>query len=191
MTRKGLSPQEVKPLLEGVVIIQFTPFKSENEIDEKALQIHTQFMIEGGIVKGKGVLVIGGSNGESFSLSEKEYHNLIDIVVEAADGRVPIVVGCIRPATQSVISLAKYAQQAGADAIMVLAPHYYANPKHDLVYEHFNTIAEATDIGIMIYNNPGVTGLDMPLDLLERLAEIDNIVALKETTSNMSIPIAT
>lgn len=185
MTRKGLSLQEVKPLLAGVVNIQFTPFKSESEIDEKALRMHTQFMIEGGIVKGKGVLVIGGSNGEGFSLSEKEYHQLIDVVVEAADGRVPIVVGCIRPATQPVISLAKYAQQAGADAIMVLAPHYYANPKHDLVYEHFNTIAEATDIGIMIYNNPGITGLDMPLDLLERLAEIDNIVALKETTSNM------
>jgi 4-hydroxy-tetrahydrodipicolinate synthase len=179
------TPEEVKPLLTGVINIQFTPFKSETEIDEDALRAHTAYMIEGGIQEGVGVQVIGGSNGEGFSLSENEYHHLIDTVVEVADGRVPIVVGCTRPATVPVIALAKYAEQAGADAIMVLAPHYYPNPSHDLVVKHFRAIAEATNIGIMVYNNPGVTGLDMPIPLIERLAEIQNIVAFKETTSNM------
>jgi len=185
MTRKGMSPQEVKPLLSGVLNIQFTPFKSATEIDVTALREHTKFMIEGGIVTGKGVQVIGGSNGEGFSLSEHEYGVLIDTVVDAAAGRVPVIVGCTRPATQPVIELAKYSKQAGADGIMVLAPHYYHNPSHEVVYRHFRAIADAADIGIMIYNNPGVTGIDMPIELLDRLAEIDNIVALKEVTPNM------
>jgi hypothetical protein len=73
MAKRGLTPQEVKPLLAGVVNIQYTPFKSATEIDEKALRDNTRFMIENGIVTGRGVQVIGGSNGEGFSLSMEEY----------------------------------------------------------------------------------------------------------------------
>jgi 4-hydroxy-tetrahydrodipicolinate synthase len=142
-------------------------------------------MIENGIVTGRGLQVIGGSNGEAFSLSDKDYKQLIGIVVEEAAGRVPICVGCVRPATEPVISLAQYAEKAGADAIMVLAPHYYPDPPDDVVYQHFRAIADATNIGIMIYDNPGVTGKDCSVELLTRLAEIENIVALKETTQNM------
>ena len=185
MAKRGLTREEVKPLLAGVINIQFTPFKSATEIDEEALRDNTRFMIEGGIVTGRGVQVIGGSNGQGFSLSEEEYKRLIDIVVREAAGRVPICVGCVRPATEPVIELAKYAEEAGADAVMILAPHYYPNPSDDLVYQHFKAIADATNIGIMIYNNPGVTGKDLSVEALTRLAEIDNIVALKETTSNM------
>jgi 4-hydroxy-tetrahydrodipicolinate synthase len=185
MAKRGLTPQEVKPLLAGVINIQYTPFKSATEIDEEALRDNTRFMIENGIVTGRGVQVIGGSNGEGFSLSEEEYRQLIDIVVDEAAGRVPICVGCVRPATQPVIEIAKYAEEAGADALMILPPFYYPDPSDDLVYEHFKAIADATNIGIMIYNNPRVTGKDLSVDLLTRLAEIENIVALKETTSNM------
>jgi len=185
MAKRGLTREEVKPLLAGVINIQFTPFKSATAIDEEALRDNTRFMIEGGIVTGRGVQVIGGSNGQGFSLSEEEYKRLIDIVVREAAGRVPICVGCTRPATDPVIELAQYAEEAGADAVMILAPHYYPNPSDDLVYKHFKAIADATNIGIMIYNNPGVTGKDLSVEALTRLAEIDNIVALKETTSNM------
>jgi len=185
MAKKGLSPQEVKPLLTGVFNIQFTPIKSEDEIDEAALRAHTNYLVDGGLVRGKGVTVIGGSNGEGFSLSDEEYRKLIDVVVETADGRVPIIVGCVRPGTQPVIGLAKYAEKAGADGVMVLAPHYYPMPSHDLIVGHFKALADATNIGITIYNNPKVTGIDIPIELLERLAEIENIVGLKETTSNM------
>ncbi len=185
MSRNGLTPEEVKPLLVGVINIQFTPFKSATEIDEEALRDNTRFMIEGGIVTGRGVQVIGGSNGEGFSLSMEEYRHLMDIVVDEAAGRVPICVGCVRPATEPVIELTKYAEEAGADAVMVLPPYYYPNPSDDVVYKHFEAIADATNIGIMIYNNPGVTGKDLSVEALTRLAEIGNIVALKETTSNM------
>jgi 4-hydroxy-tetrahydrodipicolinate synthase len=185
MSIKRLSPQEVKPLLNGVINIQFTPFKSATEINDGALRDNTRFMIEQGIITGRGVQVIGGSNGEAFSLSDKEYKQLIDIVVEEAGGQVPICVGCVRPATTPVIALAQYAETAGADAIMVLAPYYYPDPPDDAVFDHFKAIADNTNIGIMIYNNPHVTGKDCSVELLTRLAEIENIVALKETTTNM------
>ncbi|MCD6291344.1 MAG: dihydrodipicolinate synthase family protein [Anaerolineae bacterium] len=174
--------EETKSLMRGVINIQFTPFKSMTEIDEEALRANTRFMIENGIVNGRGVLVIGGSNGEGFSLSTSEYQQLIDIVVEEANGRVPVCVGCVRPATQPVIEIAKYAEQAGADCIMVLPPHYYKNAPPDVVFDHYKAIADATEIPIMIYNNCWVTGQDLSVDLLRRLAEIDQIVALKECT---------
>lgn len=176
------TPEEVKPLLRGVVNVQVTPFKSATEIDEEALRGNTRFMIEHGIVEGRGVLAIGGSCGEGFSLSEAEYKQLMDIVVEEADGRVPVCVGCVRPATQPVIELAKHAEEAGADCIMVLAPHYFPNEPEDVVYAHFKAVADATDIPIMIYNNLPSTGQDLSVSLLRRLAEIDQIVACKECT---------
>ncbi len=178
-------PEEVKSLLRGVVNVQVTPFRSMTEIDEEALRDNTRFMIRNGIVKGRGVLAIGGSTGEGFSLSETEYKRLIDIVVEEADGRVPVCVGCVRPTTQPVIELARYAEEAGADCIMVLAPHYYPNEPEDIVYAHFKAVADATDIPIIIYNNPPATGQDLSVSLLQRLAEIDQIVALKECSSRI------
>ena len=184
MPQKGLSRSEAAPLMRGVINIQFTPFRSATEIDEEALRDNTRFMIEGGIVTGKGVQVIGGSNGEGFSLSDEEYKRLIEIVVDEAAGRVPIVVGCVRPGTQPVIRIAKYAEEAGADAIMVLSPFYYPDPSDDVVVEHFKSIAEATEIGIMIYNNSMVTGKDLSIECLQRLADNEHIIALKETTRN-------
>lgn len=185
MKKTSPTPEAIKPLLVGVNNIQFTPFKSGTEIDEQALRANTRFMIEGGIVNGRGIQVIGGSNGEGFSLSDDEYRQLIDIVVDEAAGRVPICVGCLRPATEPVIRIAQYAEQAGADCLMVLAPYYYPNCEPDVVYAHFKAVAEATRLGIMIYNNPTVTGQDLSVDLLCRLAEIKNIVAFKECTQHM------
>jgi 4-hydroxy-tetrahydrodipicolinate synthase len=175
--------EEVKQRLRGVIVIQLTPFnESATQIDEVALRDNTRFMIEHGIVEGRGVLVVGGSNGEGFSLSNEEYRQLIDVVVDEAAGRVPVCVGCVRPATKPVITLAQYAEEAGADCVMVLAPHYYPNEPADTVYAHYKALADATNIPIMIYNNSWVTGQDLSVDLLRRLAEIDQIVAIKECT---------
>ncbi len=185
MSRTGRSRSEIKPLLKGVINIQFTPFTSDDEIDEKALRENTRFMIDGGIVNGNGAQAIGGSNGEGFSLSDAEYERLINIVVEETAGAVPVLVGCVRAGTAQAIKIAKMAEKAGADAIMVLPPFYYPNPSDDVVYQHYKAVADATDIGIMIYNNPIVSGKDLSLDCLEKLAGIDHIVALKEITPNI------
>lgn len=186
MSRRGMTPEEVKPQMRGVINILFTPFTSATEIDEEAIRSNIRYMVEGGIVTGRGVQVIGGSIGEGFSLSDGEYEKLINVVVDEAAGRVPVCVGCIRPATEPVIRIATMAEEAGADCVMVLAPHYATKAcSEDLAFEHYKAVAKAVNIGIMIYDNPGVTGLDMSIDLLCRLSEIDNIVALKETTGNM------
>lgn len=175
---------EVKRLLCGVVNVQFTPFRSSTHIDEDALRDNTRFMTDNGLVEGRGVLIIGGSVGEGFSLSDEEYRHLVATVVEEADGRIPVCVGCLRPATEPAIRLARYAEAAGADCIMALAPYYYPNEPEDVVYAHFKAIADATDLPIMIYNNLAVTGQDLPIGLLRRLADIDQIVALKECSAD-------
>jgi len=183
--KKGCPPEEAKDLLRGVINIQFTPFRSVSEIDEGALRDNTRFMIEAGIVTGTGAQVIGGSNGEGFSLSDAEFKRLIDVVVDEAKGRVPVIVACLRLGTMPVVDLARYAQQAGADALLILPPLYYPNPSDEVILSHFREVAGAVDISIMIYNHPGITGKDMSVDCLMHLAEIDSIVALKETTGNM------
>lgn len=179
------TPGEVKKLLRGVVNVQITPFKSMTEIDEEILRENTRFMIDNGVVEGRGVLVIGGSIGEGFSLLDAEYEQLIDVVIEEADGRVPVCVGCVRPATRPTIALARYAEEAGADCVMVLAPHYYPDEPEDIVYAHFRTVADAVGIPIVIYNNTVATGQDLSIGMLRRLAEIDQIVACKEGTPYM------
>jgi 4-hydroxy-tetrahydrodipicolinate synthase len=188
MSKKKLTPQEVKPLLVGVINIFFTPFKSETELDEEAVRENMRFMIEGGIVNGYGVQAIGGSVSQGYAFSDAEYRQLIDITVDEADGRVPICVGLERPGLGQVIELARYAEEAGADCLMALPTHHHGGHPPcppDVVVEDFKALADATNLGIMIYNNPGMTGQDLSVELLTRLAEIDNIIALKETTPNM------
>jgi 4-hydroxy-tetrahydrodipicolinate synthase len=94
------------------------------------------------------------------------------------------VAGCVPGATVPVIRRVKIAQEVGADCVMVLAPHYYPNAEPDVVVDHFKAVADATDIPIMIYNNANVTGQDLSVNLLCRLAEIENIISLKDTTPN-------
>lgn len=139
--------------LRGVIHVQLTPFSEDGGLDEAALRENTRWVIEHGLVKGRGVLLVGGSLGEGFSLSDAEYRRLIDIATEEAAGKVPVCVGCIRPATRPVIELARYCEQAGADCIMVLAPHYFPNEPEEVIYAHFRAVAEATPLPIVVYNN--------------------------------------
>lgn len=182
MAKRRLSPQEVKPLICGAQVIMLHSFKSNTEIDEEGIREHTNWIIENGLVEGKGFLTVGGSNGECFSMSIPERKRLFEIVVEEANGRVPVVAGCNHTGAWQVAELAQHAEAIGADAVMVIPP-YYSNPASaEAVLAHYRTVAENVNIGIMVYNNPWVTGLDMPVELLERLAEMDNIIAIKECT---------
>jgi 4-hydroxy-tetrahydrodipicolinate synthase len=182
MYPRRLTPQEVKPLIVGGQVIMLTSFKSGTMLDEEGICEHTNWMIENGLIEGRGVLTVGGSNGECFSMSLEERKRLFEIVVKAARGRVPVLAGCNHTGTWQVVELAKHAEKVGADAVMVIPP-YYENPASpEAVIAHYRTVAENTNIGIMIYNNQWVTGQDLPVELLEKLAEIDNIIAIKECT---------
>ena len=179
------SPEDLKKVLKGVIPIMFTPFKSAIELDEEGLRKNTRFLIDNGVVEGKGALVAGGSNGECFNMSIPERKRVLEIVVEAARGKVPVIAGCNHSGTHLVIDLAKHAEEVGADGLMI-TPTYYQTPDDTSIYKHYEAIAEQTNLGIMVYNNQWVTKRDIPLELLHKLAEIENVVALKDCTESFA-----
>ena len=182
MKRSQYSPQALKPFLVGVFNMQYTLYNAEQNLDEAALRENTNFMIQKGILAGRGVQIIGAQAGEGACLSDTEYRQLMDIIVKETAGRVPIGVGCIRPTTHAVIELAQYAEGAGADFVLVMPPYYHPNLPCpvDLVYEHYQALARAVKIGIMVHNAPSATGQNLSIAMLNRLAEIEQIIAYKE-----------
>jgi 4-hydroxy-tetrahydrodipicolinate synthase len=165
-----------------VINMHFTPFDSSGDLDETALCAHTHFMTESGIVTGRGVQVVGAQAGQGYYLSDREYRQLITRVVEAAGGRVPVGVGCIRPTTKAVIELAQAAQAAGADFVLVMPPYYLPQRlcSREKVLEHYHALAAAIDIAIMVHNSPNSTGQSLPFEVLAELAGVEQIVAYKE-----------
>ncbi len=182
MTHPRYSLQDLKPLLVGVINMHFTPFDEQGELDLAALRGHTHFMIENGIVNGRGVQVVGAQAGQGYFLSDREYRQLIEVVVRESAGRVPVGVGCIRPSTKAVLELARDAQALGADFVLVMPPYYLPLRacSRDKVLEHYHALAAAVDIGIMLHNAPNSTGQNLSSGLLNELAAIPQIIAYKE-----------
>jgi 4-hydroxy-tetrahydrodipicolinate synthase len=168
--------EKVRGDLVGPHNVVATPFLSGTEIDEAGLRKLVRRMVDGGYVRGRGVLIPNGSGSECYAMRLDEQKRVIEIVADEAGGRVPIVPGASETGADKVIELAAHAAACGAEAIMLLPP-YYVTPSDEVTYRHFAAVAEAVDIGIMIYDSKHVK--DMSLDLLERLAEIPNVVAIK------------
>lgn len=179
------TPQALKPLLSGVVNMQFTPW-TDMKMDEAALRDNTRFMIENGIVAGSGVQMIGGQVGEGGQLSDQEYRQLVDVIVSEAAGRVPIGVACLRQSSHAVVELAHYAEEAGADFILVMPPYYWPHlpVAPATVIEHYQALARTIKIAIMIHNDPRTTGQNLSPEVLEELAKIPQIVAYKEDNAD-------
>jgi len=165
----------------GVYAVILTPFTEDEELDEGALRKHISFLLNEGKVHG---IIPTGSTGEFASLSEEERKRIVDITIDEVDGRVPVVVGSAANSTRHTIMYAKYAEQAGADGVMIVAP-YYCLPDEREIYEHYKAVAESIEIPIMVYNNPATSGVDMKPELLARLAEIDNICYVKEASDDI------
>lgn len=167
--------------LRGTYTVIITPFTEDNSrIDETMLRWLVDFQIAEGI---HGIIALA-SNGEFLSLSDEERHDVARIVVEQAAGRVPVVVGTAAENTNDVIRYTRDAESLGADAAMVLTP-YYCWIDEDEIFAHYQRIAEATSLPIMLYNHPASTVLDMKPPLVARLAEIDNIAYIKESTTDI------
>lgn len=176
-----MKPEELREKICGVVVVMTTPFKSDFELDEEGLRKQTRFLLESGIKEGTGVLVPTGSTGECPMLTDEERGKIFKIVVEEAKGKVPVVVGCNHTDTRRVIRLAKYAEEAGADGLMISPPYYWA-PSEEIVLNHYKNICKETNLGIMVYNNWFASQVDIPVETMSKLAELPNIVALKENT---------
>jgi 4-hydroxy-tetrahydrodipicolinate synthase len=163
----------------GTAII--TPFKHDESIDEAALRRFVEFQITGGV----DFLVACGTTGESVTMSETEQSRVVELTLESADGRVPVVAGAGGYNTREVIEKIHRYEQLGADAILSVTP-YYNKPTQEGLYQHYRAIAGATKLPIILYNVPGRTGCNMEPATVSRLAEFKNIVGTKEASGNIS-----
>ncbi len=172
-------------MLEGSMVALVTPFKN-GEIDEPALKRLVEFQIKNGILG----LIPCGTTGESATLSHEEHHRVIEIVINAAKKRVPVVAGTGSNSTDEAVSLTIHAQKAGADAALLITP-YYNRPSQEGLYQHFRAVAKAVDIPIILYNVPSRTGVNMSPETVGRLSKIENIVGLKDAAGNLRQTAAT
>lgn len=157
-----------------------TPFKSDGSVDEKALRRFVDFQIDGGV----DMLLPCGTTGEGATLDENETDRVVQIVIEQSRQRVPVIVGAGSNSTAKAIQMTKRAKRLGADGVLSVGP-YYNKPTQQGYYEHFKAISDADDIPVIVYNVPGRTGGNIEAKTMLRLAEIPNIVAVKEASGNL------
>ncbi len=166
---------------EGTFVVSVTPMTKYEEIDLKSFQDNLDYYIESGVHG----IAVNGSTGEMPALSLEEWMSVMDAAVEAVDGRVPLISGTAACSTRRVIELTKYAEEAGVDGALIIPP-YYSTIDMEEVYHHYRVIDEAVNIPIMIYNNPGTCKIDIPPEGLARLAELDNIKYVKESSGDIT-----
>ena len=166
---------------QGAFTALVTPFR-HGEVDEESYRQFIEWQIEQGIHG----LVPCGTTGESATLTHEEHEKVIEICIDQAKGRVPVLAGAGSNNTSEAIRLARFAKDAGADGALLITP-YYNKPTQEGLYLHFKAIAEAVDMPLVPYNVPGRTGCNMLPSTLGRLAhELPNIVGVKEATGNLT-----
>lgn len=170
----------MKKLFHGSMVAIITPFK-DGKVDEKAFVE----LIEFHIANGTDGIVPCGTTGESATLSNEEHNRVVRLAVEAASGRIPVIAGTGSNSTDEAIYFTKFARECGADAALLITP-YYNKPTQEGLYRHFSAIAKEVDIPIIPYNVPGRTGVNMLPSTVARLAEIGNIVGIKEASGSMT-----
>jgi len=166
--------------IKGSITALITPFKN-GELDEKAFKR----LVDWQIAEGTHGLVPVGTTGESPTLSHKEHMRVVELCVETARGRVPVIAGAGSNATREAIELTRHAKEVGADAALSVAP-YYNKPTQDGLYRHFAAIAEAVDLPIILYNIPGRSIVEISVETMAKLAKFPNIVGVKDATSNLA-----
>src|SRR3712207_695906 len=164
----------------GSITALVTPFK-DGAVDEAAFRSFINWQIQ----EGTNGLVPVGTTGESPTLSHQEHDRVVEICVEEAKGRVPVIAGAGSNSTAEAVAYARHAEQVGADAVLVVTP-YYNKPTQEGLYQHFKTINDAIGIPIIIYNIPGRSVIDMSVETMARLYELDNIAGVKDATANVA-----
>jgi len=169
----------MKPIV-GSIVALVTPMLDSGEVDYAGLRR----LIDWHIGEGTDCIGVVGTTGESPTVSVEEHCEIIRVAVEHAKGRVPIMAGAGANSTREAIELSRYAKQVGADCTLQVAP-YYNRPSQEGMYQHFRAIAEAVDIPLFLYNVPGRTVADLQHDTVLRLAQVPNIVGIKEATGSL------
>ena len=169
-------------MFKGSITALITPF-GNGQVDADAFKAFVEWQIE----EGTNALVPCGTTGESPTLSHEEHMHVTELCIEAAAGRVPVIAGAGSNSTHEAINFAKHAKEAGADAILVVTP-YYNKPTQEGMYRHFEAVHSATDLPLIIYNIPGRSIVDMSIDTMARLAELPNVVGVKDATADLTRP---
>jgi 4-hydroxy-tetrahydrodipicolinate synthase len=169
-----------KTRFRGSFTALITPFKN-GSLDEKAFRD----LVDWQIVEGTNGLVPVGTTGESPTLSHDEHMHVVEWCVEQAKGRVPVIAGAGSNSTKEAVSLAQHAEEAGADAVLVVSP-YYNKPTQEGLYQHFKAINDAVGIPIIMYNIPSRSVIDISVDTMKRLYELKNVAGVKDATANMT-----
>jgi len=168
-------------MITGSLVALVTPMDAEGRIDWECLDKLVEYHIDAGT----SAIVAVGTTGESSTLDPDEHINVIRRVVKQADGRIPIIAGTGGNSTREAIDLTREAAEIGVDACLLVVP-YYNKPTQEGLYQHFRAVAEAVDVNQILYNVPGRTSCDMLNETVDRLADIPNIVAIKDATGNVS-----
>jgi 4-hydroxy-tetrahydrodipicolinate synthase len=168
------------PTFKGSITALITPFK-DGKVDERAFQRLVEWQID----QGTHGLVPCGTTGESPTLTHDEHRRVVELCVEAAAGRVPVVAGTGSNSTAEAVELTRHAKSAGADGVLVVTP-YYNKPTQEGLYQHFKAINDCADVPIVVYNIPGRSVIDLSVETMARLFKLANIVGVKDATANMA-----
>jgi 4-hydroxy-tetrahydrodipicolinate synthase len=165
----------------GIITPIITPFTREGRVNEPVLRQIIDFLISGGI---HGILPLG-TTGEFYGVDEDDYRRILEITAEQTDGRVPVFAGANHITTRGTVKLIKIAEKIGVDAITVLTPMFISQTQEEL-YMFFKTVAESTDLPVVMYNNKPKTNVTIEPSTVARLAAIDNIVGIKDSTGDFT-----
>jgi len=166
----------------GIIPAMVTPMTSEGKVNVQALRKLTNYLIEGGV---HGLFPVG-TQGEFYALTHEEKKKVIEVVIEETKGRVPVYVGTGAITTREAIALTEMAEASGADAVSVISP-YFIRPSEGELFDHYRSIAKATRLPVLLYNNPPRTGVNISADFVARASKIENIVGIKDSSGDLSL----
>lgn len=167
-------------MLQGSICALVTPF-NDGAVDDSSYEELVEWQID----QGTEGLVPCGTTGESPTLSHNEHMRVVEICINVAKGRVPVIAGTGSNSTEEAIMLTKHAKKAGADAALVVTP-YYNKPTQEGLYQHYKALNDAVDLPVIIYNIPGRSIIDMTVDTMTRLAKLPNIIGVKDATNDVA-----
>ena len=173
----------MSPIFEGIGVAMTTPFRN-NQVDYDAFQSHIEYLIDNNVQS----LIINGTTGESPTLSSEEIKELLRVGVETAKGRVPVIAGTGTNSTQKSIELSMFAEETGADGVMLITPYYNKSNQRGLI-AHFTAIADSINIPVILYNVPARTGMSIDPETVLELSQHKNIVALKDAVGDLNYTI--
>ena len=170
-------------MFKGSMTALITPFKN-GEVDEERFQSFVDWQINEG---SHGVVPVG-TTGESPTLSHEEHKRVVELCIDVAKGRVPVIAGAGSNSTEEAVDFTKHAKKAGADGVLQVCP-YYNKPTQEGLFLHFKAIAESTDIPVIIYNIPGRSVVDMSVETMAKLSKLPNIAGVKDATCDLARPL--